>query len=115
FGRTWEVIVQADGEWRQKVEGLSQLKVRNERGQMVPLTSIAEVRPQNGPVMIVRYNLYPAVPINGSPAPGVSSGQAIERIQKMTQEELDWSMRHEWTELAMLQLQTGNTAMYVFI
>jgi multidrug efflux pump subunit AcrB len=115
FGRTWEVIVQADGAWRKKVEGLSQLKVRNDRGQMVPLMTMASVKQKNGPVMVVRYNLYPAVPINVSPAPGVSSGQAIERMKKLTDDQLDTSMQTEWTELALLQLQTGNTAMRVFL
>src|SRR5207302_2132087 len=62
-----------------------------------------------------RYNLYPAAAVNVSPAPGVSSGQAIERAQEVTHQQLARSMRPEWTELALLQLQTGNTAMWVFL
>ena len=114
FGRTWQVIAQADGGFRQQVEDLQALRIRSNTGQMVPLSSVATVRRVNGPVLIIRYNLYPAVPINGTPAPGVSSGQAIEMMQKMTEGELNWAMRAEWTELALLQLQTGNTAMIVF-
>ncbi|HXG11241.1 MAG TPA: efflux RND transporter permease subunit, partial [Gemmataceae bacterium] len=114
FGRTWQVIVQADSNYRRQVEDLKQLRVRSDRGHMVPLTAFAQVRSTSGPVMVVRYNLYPAVPINGSPAPGVSSGQAIALMQKVAEGELNWAMRAEWTELALLQLRTGNTAMIVF-
>jgi multidrug efflux pump len=81
---------------------------------MVPLSSLIRVRPVSGPVMITRYNLYPAVAINGSPAPGVSSGQAIEQMERVTAGELNWAMHSEWTELALLELHTGNTAMLVF-
>ena len=65
--------------------------------------------------MIYRYNMYPAAPINGAPAPGVSSGEAIGLMQEVADEQLVHAMRTEWTELAMLQLETGNTAMYVFV
>ncbi|MBL8800292.1 MAG: efflux RND transporter permease subunit [Planctomycetia bacterium] len=114
FGRTWQVIVQADGGYRQQVEHLKQLRVRSESGHMVPLSSLATVRGVSGPVLIIRYNLYPAVPINATPAAGVSSGQAIHALQDLTEGELSWAMRAEWTELALLQLQTGNTALVVF-
>jgi multidrug efflux pump subunit AcrB len=115
FGRTWQVIVQADGNFRQQIEDIKQLKIRSERGQMVPFSSLVTVRSVNGPVMIMRYNLYPAVAINGSAEPGVSSGQAIDLMYHATNDELNWAMRSEWTELALLQLQTGNTAMVVFL
>lgn len=114
FGRTWQVIVQADGDFRRQIEDLKQLKIRSDRGQMVPFSALVRVRNINGPVMVTRYNLYPAVGINGMPAPGISSGQAIELMHGAAEGELSASMRSEWTELALLQLQTGNTAMYVF-
>jgi multidrug efflux pump len=115
FGRTWQVNVQADQDFRRQIEDLKHLKIRNEQGRMVPFGSLATVEDVTGPVMIVRYNMYPAAPINGSPAPGVSSGQAIELMERVVGEDLPWSMRYEWTELALLQLQTGNTAMMVFL
>ncbi len=115
FGRTWQVNVQADETHRQTVENLQQLKIRNEYGNMTPLAAVATVRETVGPAMILRYNMYPAAPINAAPARGVSSGQAIERLQDIADRDLPWSMRFEWTELALLQLQTGNTAMYVFV
>jgi multidrug efflux pump len=82
---------------------------------MVPLGSLLQVRDLNGPVMIMRYNMYPSASINGSAAPGVSSGQALERMDNAVKPQLARSMRAEWTELALLQLQTGNTAMLVFL
>jgi multidrug efflux pump subunit AcrB len=115
FGRTWQVNVQANSEARKQIEDLKQLKIRNDRGMMVPLGTIARVVDVSGPVMVVRYNMYAAAAINGTPAPGVSSGQAISIMNEVANRDLLPSMRAEWTELALLQLQTGNTAMLVFV
>jgi multidrug efflux pump subunit AcrB len=115
FGRTWQVNVQADANFRKQIEDLKLLKIRSDDGKMVPLASFARVKDTSGPVMIVRYNMYPAAAINLSPAPGVSSGQAITLTEDVVRPELVRSMRQEWTELALLQLQTGNTAMWVFL
>ena len=115
FGRTWQVNVQADANYRKQVEDIKQLKVRNLTGTMVPLGSMASVRAISGPATIQRYNMYPAAPLNGEAASGVSSGEAIAAMEQVSQQDLPHSMRCEWTELAMLQLQTGNTAMLVFV
>ncbi len=115
FGRTWQVNVQGDSRFRESVEDLKLIKIRNERGEMVPLPSFATIRDVSGPVLIMRYNMYPSAAINGGPAEGVSSGQAISLMDQIAKRELIPSMRPEWTELALLQLQTGNTAMYVFL
>jgi multidrug efflux pump subunit AcrB len=115
FGRTWQVNVQADARFRSQIEDLKQLKVRNVQGNMAPFGTIADVRDVSGPVTIVRYNMYPAAAINGSAAPGTSSGQSIAEMEQIAERDLLPSMRSEWTELALLQLQTGNTAMLVFI
>jgi multidrug efflux pump subunit AcrB len=114
FGRTWQVNVQGDARFRRKVEDLKRIKFRGEHGQMVPFGALASVREMSGPVMVVRYNMYPSAAINGAPAPGVSSGQAIDAMQRVAGRELPASMRSAWTELALLQLQTGNTAMFAF-
>jgi multidrug efflux pump len=82
---------------------------------MVPLSALASVRAYSGPVMVVRYNMYAAAAVNGNPAPGVSSGQALDVMEGVVKQELPPAMRFEWTELALLQLQTGNTAMLVFV
>jgi hydrophobe/amphiphile efflux-1 (HAE1) family protein len=115
FGRTWQVNVQGDARFRKQIEDLKQLKIRNATGGMVPLSAMAGIRDVTGPVLIMRYNMYPSAAINGNPAPGVSSGQAIDLMQGVASQAIDPSMRYEWTELALLQLQTGNTAMYVFV
>ena len=115
FGRTWQVNVQADQSFRRQVEDLKQLKVRNEAGEMVPFASLVTIRDVTGPVLIARYNMYPSAPIIYNPAPGVSSGTAIQDMQDLVDGTLGWSMRYEWTELALLQLQTGNTAMLVLL
>jgi multidrug efflux pump len=115
FGRTWQVNVQGDANYRKQIEDLKHLKIRNLRGSMVPLGTLASIRDVTGPVMIMRYNMYPSAAINGTPAPGVSSGQAIELMERVAKDRLSQSMRFEWTGLALLQLQTGITAMLVFV
>ncbi|MGD0899189.1 MAG: multidrug efflux RND transporter permease subunit [Thermoguttaceae bacterium] len=115
FGRTWQVNVQAEPDYRRQIEDLRQLKVRNARGAMVSLGSFSKVVPVSGPVIIARYNMYPSAPINGNAAPGVSSGQAIDLMAAATEEKLRPGMEAQWTELALLQLGTGNTAMKVFL
>jgi multidrug efflux pump len=115
FGRTWQVIVQADRNYRKQVRDFKQLTVRNDRGMMVPLASFSRIKQISGPVMLIRYNMYPSAFINGNPAPGISSGQAIDRMETVAQPQLTHSMRFEWTELALLQLQTGNTAFLAFV
>jgi multidrug efflux pump subunit AcrB len=115
FGRTWQVNAQATDRYREGVKRLKNLRVRNDRGRMVPLGTVAQVEDKVGPVMLVRYNMYPAAVINGSPAPGVSSGQAIGLMEQVARAEMDPAMRHDWTELAFLQLQTGKTAVLAFL
>jgi multidrug efflux pump subunit AcrB len=116
-GRTWQVNVQSEARFRRQINDIKQLSVRNANGQMVPLSTIANIRSVNGPVMIYRYNMYSAAPVNGGPAPGVSSGEAIAAMEGMTRTVTNdvQGLYPEWTELAKLQLETGNTAMYVFV
>jgi multidrug efflux pump subunit AcrB len=106
FGRTWQVNVQASADFRKEIDDLRQLAIRSDRGKMVPLGTFASVQEQSGPVLIMRYNMYPAAAINVTPAPGISSGQAIERTENVVRQKLARAMRPEWTELALLQLQT---------
>ena len=114
FGRTWQVNVQGDSNFRKQTEDLKLLKIRNQMGGMAPFGAMASVEPRPGPVLIMRYNMYPSAAINGMPGPGVSSGQAIMMMEDVVQKQIPQTMRMEWTELALLQLQTGNTAMIVF-
>jgi multidrug efflux pump len=114
FGRTWQVNIQADQKFRNKVGDIKQLQVRNSQGRMVRLGTLLEVRETSGPVMIMRYNMYVATAITGNAAPDVSSGEAIDRVQKITERALAHSMAYEWTELTYLQLQAGNAALFAF-
>jgi multidrug efflux pump len=114
FGRTWQVNVQADPRFRSQVSDILQLQVRNNQGQMVRLGTVLDVRDTSGPVMVMRYNMYSAAAITGDAAPGTSSGQAVALAQEIADQQLPRSMAAEWTELAFLQLQAGNTAMWFF-
>ncbi len=115
FGRTWQVTAQAAPGFRQQASDIRLLEVRNSRGSMVPLGTLMRVKIVTGPSIIIRYNMYQSATVNANVAPGVSSGQAIAALRQTTEEHLEPGMRTEWTELALLQLMTGNTAMYVFI
>ncbi|HEY7428207.1 MAG TPA: efflux RND transporter permease subunit [Gemmataceae bacterium] len=115
FGRTWQVNVQARETFRQSIEDIKQLKVRNGQNEMVPMSDFASVRFVSGPVMVMRYNMYPSAPVHADAGPETSSGQAISLLEAAAEEQLPQTMRTEWTELALLQLQTGNTAMWVFL
>jgi multidrug efflux pump subunit AcrB len=114
FGRTWQVIVQAEAKYRDQLEDIRRLRVRNSGGTMVPVGAVADVRMVNGPLVLTRYNMYPAASINGNARPGVSSGRAIDVMSALARQELPKSMSYEWSELAYLELQAGNTAMIVF-
>jgi multidrug efflux pump len=114
FGRTWQVIVQAESNYRQRPEDLPPLAIRNVRGAMVPLGSLANLREVNGPLVLTRYNMYTAAAINGITGPGVSSGDAIAMLKRLTETELLPPMSHEWTDMSYLELLAGNTAMIIF-
>ena len=114
FGRTYQVVAQADSEFRMKPSDISELKTRNAQGGMVPLGSLMSVKEITGPDKITRYNMYPAAEINGSTLPGVSSGQAIAAMDKLMDAELPPGFGFEWTELSLQQVLAGNTAMLVF-
>jgi hydrophobe/amphiphile efflux-1 (HAE1) family protein len=114
FGRSWQVNVMADQGFRNRVDQIKQLKLSNHKGEMVPLGTLLNVRDVSGPVSLMRYNMYSAAAITGSLAPGTSSGQGVDLMNRISDEALPPSMASDWTELIYMQLQAGNTAMYVF-
>ncbi len=114
FGRTWQVIIQAEPKFRNRPEYISRLKVRNAEGRMVPLGSIASVQEVNGPLVLTRYNMRPAASINGMAAPGTSSHRAIEIMEHLAHENLPRNMGFEWTDMSYLELLAGNTATIIF-
>jgi hydrophobe/amphiphile efflux-1 (HAE1) family protein len=114
FGRTWQVIVQADHHFRNDVEDVKKLKVRNSHGDMVPMGTLANIYPVSGPLVLTRYNMYPAAAINGAAAKGYSTGQAIALMEELCHRELPKSMAFEWTEITFLERMSENTGMVVF-
>jgi hydrophobe/amphiphile efflux-1 (HAE1) family protein len=114
FGRTYQVVAQADAPFRATAENIGQLKVRNASGEMVPLASVMTVKPSYGPDQVLHYNAYPAADINGAPAPGVSSGQAVGIMERLARETLPNGIGFEWTELTYQQILAGDTTKYVF-
>jgi len=113
FGRTYEVIAQADAPFRAHAEDITRLKTRNDRGEMVPLGAVVKVTESHGPDRVMRYNGYPAAEINGAPAPGFSSGQAEAAMAKLAEDNLPRGMAYEWTELTYQRILAGNAAVYI--
>jgi multidrug efflux pump len=107
FSRTWQVNVQASGDYRNDVSKVRLLQVRNINGEMVPLGSVVNVREVGGPINIGRYNLYPAAAILGATKPGVSSGEGIEEMERLFEEVKIPGMAYEWTEINYLQIDAA--------
>ena len=114
FARTLQVNVQADQQFRLEPDQIGQLKVRNDRGDMVPLSTFVNVHDSSGPDRVMHYNGFATAEINGGPAPGYSSGQAQAAMEKLLKQELPNGMTYEWTELTYQQILAGNTAILVF-
>jgi multidrug efflux pump len=114
LGRSYQVVAQADAEFRMTVEDIEQLKTKNSRGGAVPLGAIVDVKEITGPDKITRYNMYPTAEIQGGALPGVSSGQAIDLMDKLLSAELPPGFDFEWTEITLQQVLAGNVAYLVF-
>jgi len=114
FGRTYQVIAQADKNFRSTPQDILRLKTRNIEGKMVPLGAVIKVEEAFGPEVAMHYNAYRSADINGSAAAGYSSGQAQQAITKILKETLPVGMSFEWTELTYQQILAGNTAVYIF-
>jgi hydrophobe/amphiphile efflux-1 (HAE1) family protein len=114
FGRTYQVIAQADAQFRDRPEDITSLKTRNARGEMVPLGTLVKVREAYGPDRVMRYNGYPSADINGAPAMGYSSGQAEALMASLAKETLPQGVEFEWTDLTYQKILAGNTAYVIF-
>src|SRR5204863_549220 len=114
FGRTYQVIAQADAPYRSNADNIAQLKVRNNRGEMVPLGSVLTMKQSYGPDQVTHYNGYPAADISGSAAPGTSAGSAVKIMERLASEALPNGIGYEWTELTYQQKLAGNTGILVF-
>ncbi|MBB3065647.1 efflux RND transporter permease subunit [Limibacillus halophilus] len=114
LGRTYRVIAQAEGQHRKESSDVLALRTRSADGSMVPLGTVASLRDTTGPVRLPRYNLYPAIDIQGSAAPGISTGEAIGAVEALMAESLPDGIGFEWTELALQEKLAGNTALIMF-
>ncbi len=114
FGRTYEVIAQADKRFRSKAEDILKLQTKNFEGKMVPLGAMVQVTETNGPDNAMRYNAFRSADLNGAPGQGYSTGQAQQAITKILATTLPNGMGYEWTELTYQQILSGDTALLVF-
>jgi hydrophobe/amphiphile efflux-1 (HAE1) family protein len=100
FGRTWQVQVQAEPSDRASIDDIYRINVRNNEGKMIPLRSLVEPRVIIGPPALIRYNNKRAVTVQGTPAPGVSSGQALAAMEQVAAKTLPQGFSGEWTDTA---------------
>ncbi len=114
FGRTFQVYAQADAKFRLLPDDIANLKVRTQDGKMVPLGTLAEIRPTTGPALITLYNLYPSATIIGAPAPGFSSGEAMSLMQQIGAKALPRGADYEWTALSYQEKSVGGQIYAVF-
>ena len=114
LGRTYQVNVQADAAFRAEQDQIQRMYTRNSTGGMVPLGSLMRVKRINAPDAVGHYNVYPAALIQGATLPGVSSGQAIEKMERICSENLPAQFGFEWTQLTYQEVTEGNTAIFIF-
>lgn len=115
FGRTWQVIAQADGPFRDQVEDIANLRTRNAAGDMVPIGSVVDIRQAYGPDPVIRFNGYPAADLMGEADPRVlSSGQAMAQVTALAGQVLPPGMAIEWSDLSYQQATQGDASLVVF-
>jgi HAE1 family hydrophobic/amphiphilic exporter-1 len=114
FGRTFQVYVQADSQYRVKPDDINQLSVRNTKGDMVPIGTLVKITPTVGPSLITLYNLYPAATVIGLPAQGFSSGEAISLMEQIADRTLPPGAAFEWTAMSFQEKAVGNQMYIVF-
>jgi multidrug efflux pump subunit AcrB len=115
FGRTWQVNAQADAPFRINADYVRSLRVRNDRGQMVPLGAVARIEDTTGPVSIQRYNLYTAASINGNLPASTGTGEGVKLVDAAAAEVLPRQMATDWTELFFLQVREGSGGVFAFV
>lgn len=114
FGHNYMVYVQADPQYRLNADDVKRMFVRGRNGDMVPIGALAEITPSHGPSVISLYNLFPSATINGAPAAGFSSGQALAAMENLARKNLPPGMSYEWTALAQQEKMVGNSAYFIF-
>jgi gold/copper resistance efflux pump len=114
LGRTYQVTVQADQQYRADADSIGKLQMRGSDGSMLPMSALATIRPDSGPDPVSRYNGFVSADINGGPAPGVSSGQAVAEMTRILEQTLPAGFAYEWTDLTYQQKREGRGAWTVF-
>jgi HAE1 family hydrophobic/amphiphilic exporter-1 len=115
FGKVYKVEIQAQSQFRSDIAGLSSIQLRNRNGEMAPLNTLVEVETRFGPQFLTRYNMYSSLTVNGSAAPGHSSGQAMNAMEKLADKTLPSGMKHEWTDMSYQEKLAGGKVIFVFI
>jgi hydrophobe/amphiphile efflux-1 (HAE1) family protein/NodT family efflux transporter outer membrane factor (OMF) lipoprotein len=114
LGRTYEVVVQADGQYRRNQPDITRLKVRNTSGEMVPIGTVAQLKDNTIAYRMPRYDLFPAAEVQGVAAPGVASGTALLRMEELAHQVLPQGIGFEWTDLSFQEQQHGTPTLMVF-
>ncbi len=114
FNRAYRVYVQADQAFRSNPEDIQKLYVRSQTDQMISLSNLVTIKEIIGPSIISHYNLFRSVEINGSPAPGVSSGQALKAMEASAKETLPKGFGYEWSGLSLEEIESGGQALFIF-
>jgi hydrophobic/amphiphilic exporter-1 (mainly G- bacteria), HAE1 family len=114
FGRTFQVYVQADSQFRLRPQDIEQLPVRNKQGDMIPLGTMVKITPSVGPSLLSLYNLYPSSMVMGLPATGFSSGEAMTLMEQIAAKSLPSGMGYEWTAMSYQEKLVGNQLYYIF-
>jgi HAE1 family hydrophobic/amphiphilic exporter-1 len=115
FGQSLQVYVQADSQYRARPEDLLLLNVRSSDNKMVPIGSLATLKPARGAALISLYNLYPSASVLGAPAPGFSSGQSLDLMNQLASRALPPGTTYEWTTMSYQETIVGNQLLYVFV
>ncbi|WP_203291483.1 efflux RND transporter permease subunit [Maricaulis parjimensis] len=115
LGRTVRVTAQADAPFRDEAADVGQLQVRSSSGEMVPLSALARIIDDTGPVRVVRHNLFPSIELQGQAAPGVSSNEALVAMEEIAARVLPEGVGYEWTEIAYQQKAAGNSGLLIFV
>src|SRR6056297_952904 len=114
FGRNYQVYIQAEARFRKDINDINKLEVRNNQGDMLPLGTLINIKRVFGPQVINRYNIYPAASINGNPAPGYSSGQALQLMESLCKSKLPQGMGFEWTGMSFQEKMAGSSMLIIF-
>jgi hydrophobe/amphiphile efflux-1 (HAE1) family protein len=114
FGRTYRVTAQADAAYRIAPENIARIRVRNEAGQMVPLSNLVDFQSVAGPDRVPRYNLFPTIEVDGAAATGVSSGEVLRLMSELAKNTLPEGITYEWTDLSYQEVKAAGTGYYVF-